>query len=222
MSETRKVLTLHLTKEWFMKIAWGEKTEEYRDISTYWTNRLLSSDAPKRKEALHEVGTLNRPDIFMQAYLYDPYNEGKWKEVIGYTHVEFVLGYPKGGYPSIERRIEEILVAEPKQGMCPDEWRGKLYYTIRFKDIDESDVCCHTSTTLFYYFKHKRVLYKGKDIGAYLAGYTEDGKYLILGFEEEDKGCIKSFSKSHNIVVPETYPSYRFAKVKYVKPVESE
>ena len=34
-----------------------------------------------------------------------------------------------------------------------------------------------------FYIAHlgKRVLYKGKDIGAYVAGYIED-KYIILGF----------------------------------------
>lgn len=38
----------------------------------------------------------------------------------------------------------------------------------------------------------KRVLYKGKDIGAYVAGYIED-KYIILGFNDYT-GCILYFT----------------------------
>ena len=60
----------------------------------------------------------------------------------------------------------------------------------------------------------KRVLYKGKDIGAYVAGYIED-KYIILGFDDYT-GCIQCFtSKVKNLCV--IYNSYRFAKLKYVE-----
>ena len=38
----------------------------------------------------------------------------------------------------------------------------------------------------------ERVLYKGKDIGAYVAGYL-DKKYIILGFDNFD-GCISTFT----------------------------
>ena len=38
----------------------------------------------------------------------------------------------------------------------------------------------------------ERVLYKGKDIGAYVAGYIED-KYIILGFNDYT-GCILYFT----------------------------
>ena len=31
------VATIHLTDEWYQKIANGEKTEEYRECSLYWT-----------------------------------------------------------------------------------------------------------------------------------------------------------------------------------------
>ena len=42
----KKVLTFHLTDEWYQKIASGEKTEEYRECSLYWTIRLLRKDVP--------------------------------------------------------------------------------------------------------------------------------------------------------------------------------
>lgn len=37
----KKILTIHLTDEWYQKIASGEKTEEYRECSLYWTIRLF-------------------------------------------------------------------------------------------------------------------------------------------------------------------------------------
>lgn len=40
------------------------------------------------------------------------------------------------------------------------------------------------------------VLYKGKDIGAYVAGYIEE-KYIILGFDDYT-GCIQSFTPKVN------------------------
>lgn len=62
----------------------------------------------------------------------------------------------------------------------------------------------------------ERVLYKGKDIGAYVAGFVEE-KYIILGFYD-DKGCILSFNI--NVNVDEVYASYRFVKMKYLKVIE--
>lgn len=62
----------------------------------------------------------------------------------------------------------------------------------------------------------ERVLYKGKDIGAYVAGYVEE-KYIILGFYDE-KGCILTFNIDVN--VDEVYASYRFAKLKYLTLIE--
>ena len=63
----------------------------------------------------------------------------------------------------------------------------------------------------------ERVLYKGKDIGAYVAGYVEE-KYIILGFNDYT-GCIQCFtSKVKNLCA--VYRSYRFAKLKYVEVVD--
>lgn len=44
-----------------------------------------------------------------------------------------------------------------------------------------------TNEEFFYAHLGERVLYKGKDIGAYVAGYIED-KYIILGFDNYT-GC---------------------------------
>ena len=60
----------------------------------------------------------------------------------------------------------------------------------------------------------ERVLYKGKDIGAYVAGYL-DKKYIILGFDNFD-GCISTFTPRVCTYV-KIYNSYRFAKLKYLE-----
>ena len=63
----------------------------------------------------------------------------------------------------------------------------------------------------------ERVLYKGKDIGAYVAGYLED-KYIILGFNDYT-GCIQCFtSKVKNLCG--IYNSYRFAKLKHLEVIK--
>jgi hypothetical protein len=73
-----------------------------------------------------------------------------------------------------------------------------------------------TPKEFFDAYRGKPVLYKGKDIGAYVAGYVED-KYIILGFDDYT-GCIQCFtSKVKNLCA--MYHSYRFAKLKYVEVV---
>ena len=65
----------------------------------------------------------------------------------------------------------------------------------------------------------ERVLYKGKDIGAYVAGYVEE-KYIILGFDDYT-GCIQCFtSKVKNLCG--IYNSYRFAKLKYLEVIKHQ
>lgn len=74
-----------------------------------------------------------------------------------------------------------------------------------------------TNKDFFNAYRGEPVLYKGKDIGAYVAGYIED-KYIILGFDGYT-GCIQCFtSKVKNLCA--MYRSYRFAKLKYVEVVD--
>lgn len=73
-----------------------------------------------------------------------------------------------------------------------------------------------TNEEFFNAFRGEPVLYKGKDIGAYVAGFVEE-KYIILGFYD-DKGCILTFNI--NVDVDEVYASYRFAKMKYLNVIE--
>lgn len=74
-----------------------------------------------------------------------------------------------------------------------------------------------TNKEFFYAHCGEPVLYKGKDIGAYVAGYVEE-KYIILGFDNFD-GCISTFTPRVCTYV-KIYNSYRFAKLKYLTMVE--
>lgn len=141
----KKVLTIHLTDEWYQKIASGEKTEEYREYSLYWTFRLLRKDIPNRPDVIAGVAKYHRaadrglfparlPHWRSQAHSDSPEDRTYRKEVLEpFTHVHFLLGYPKDNQPYIEKEIDEITVDKPKKGMCPDAWLKKNMFVIRFK-----------------------------------------------------------------------------------------
>ena len=185
----KKVLTLTVSKQWFDMIADGRKTEEYREIKPYWIKRLTTNC-----EVAYDVAA----ETYCGKVLYRPY-----------THVLFINGYRKDS-PRIEKEIVSITIGKPKKGLCPDEWLDTEFFIIKFKQR-------MTNEEFFYAHLGERVLYKGKDIGAYVAGYIED-KYIILGFNDYT-GCIQCFtSKVKNLCA--VYRSYRFAKLKYVEVVD--
>ena len=74
-----------------------------------------------------------------------------------------------------------------------------------------------TNKEFFDAYRGKPALYKGKDIGAYVAGYVGE-KYIILGFHDYT-GCILRFTARANKTLDGVYTSYRFAKFKYVEVV---
>lgn len=143
--EEKEILTLHLTDEWYQKVASGEKTEEYRWLNYYWTRRLLRDNAPNLQKILTD---------FLHAMTKDPLREqlmldylccgensttedkaDRWERKLKpFKKVRFVLGYPKDNEPCIIKEIDDITVDKPKSGMCPDEWLDKYMYVIRFKN----------------------------------------------------------------------------------------
>lgn len=68
-----KILHLPLKKEWYEMIESGVKTEEYREIKSYWNKRLTGIEHL----------------LFSFRYGYRSANEN------GYTHVKFSYGYTK-------------------------------------------------------------------------------------------------------------------------------
>ena len=184
-------------------IAAGRKTEEYRFPKSYWIKRLLAANSDRIDMKFLAEAIDGRVDVIRQ---YICINFIRFKP---YTHVLFINGYRKDS-PRIEKEIESITIGKPKKELCPDKWLDTEFFIIKFKSR-------MTNEEFFYAHLGERVLFKGKDIGAYVAGYIED-KYIILGFNDYT-GCIQCFtSKVKNLCA--VYRSYRFAKLKYVEVVD--
>lgn len=141
----KKILTLHLADEWYQKILSGDKTEEYRECSVFWAMRLLRKDIPNRADVIAGVAKYHRASdraLFMQSYLTgglshasDSPEDRSFRKMVlePFTHVHFLLGYPKDNQPYIEKEIDEITVDKPKNGMSPNAWLKKNMFVIRFK-----------------------------------------------------------------------------------------
>lgn len=67
-----------------------------------------------------------------------------------------------------------------------------------------------TNEEFFYAYRGEPILYKGKDIDAYVAGFVEE-KYIILGFFDY-KGCILTFNI--NVIVDEVFKSNKALEIR--------
>ena len=110
---------LHLTlkKEWFHKIASGEKKEEYREIKQYWINRFT----------WHEFHWMTPCEVRRDFENGIPILKNK-----KWNAVEFRNGYSKDA-PTM--RVE-LLGIEIKQGK--EEWgamAGEFYFTLKLGRI---------------------------------------------------------------------------------------
>ena len=76
-----------------------------------------------------------------------------------------------------------------------------------------------TNKDFFQCYRGEPVLYKGKDIGAYVSGYVEE-KYIILGFYDYTGFILYFTSEVKNLC--DIYHSYRFAKLKYLKVIKHQ
>lgn len=117
----KKRIIFNLKREWYDKIASGEKTVEYRKVNNHWISRLTFTEFTKefaRKEG---------------RYLWS-IEACKWPEV----EAIFRLGYSRK-YPDIVRRVTKIDI-----GTCPyDGWEGeyfRIYFEKLASDITPSDL----------------------------------------------------------------------------------
>lgn len=133
MEEYRKVLVLPLKEKWYRMIESGIKTEEYRELTPYWCNRILY-DYPLGIDGYwnsvlgnSEYFNKEHPYVTLHHLLIDNYGTR------GYTHVEFTLGYPKKGDTS-RRMVKEI--DSIKVGKGNTEWgapEDKEVFIIKLK-----------------------------------------------------------------------------------------
>jgi len=133
MEEYRKVLVLALKEKWYRMIESGIKTEEYRELTPYWCNRILYH-FPLGIDGYWNSVLGNReyfnkehPYVTLHNLLIGEYGTR------GYTHVEFTLGYPKKGDTSrrMVKEIDSIKIGKgnPKWGAPED----KEVFIIKFK-----------------------------------------------------------------------------------------
>lgn len=116
-------LRLPLKKKWFDMTKEQIKTEDYRELSEYWVNRLLNRDK-------------NKPVGMALCALRDGYSREKVKEIYGVSFRDFkvnvmTLGYPKKDNSEKIIKYEhlgiEIRTGKPEWGAESDE----LYFVIK-------------------------------------------------------------------------------------------
>lgn len=103
-----KTLTLPLKRKWFDMIKSGEKKEEYREITPYWTSRL--EKIPKSKAEL----ILKKAEHIL--------------------NIEFTLGYPRKDDKLRRMKFKNPAVrigyGKPEWGAEP----GKRYFVITWEE----------------------------------------------------------------------------------------
>lgn len=132
--ETKKVLTLTVSKQWFDMIVACEKTEEYRIIKDFWMSRLLLIKDEESKD-LDKYDKLHIGKTFEMLIdintIKEKLNNGTMK-FVQFTHVIFKNGYYDDS-PKVEKEIVSISIGRPKKGMCHDEWLDTEFFIIKFK-----------------------------------------------------------------------------------------
>ena len=116
----KKRIIFNLKREWYDKIASGEKTVEYREVSEHWISRLTFAEGLKESALAGRyrwsLEVCKGPDLF----------------------AVFRLGYSRK-YPDIVRRVTKIDI-----GPCPyDGWNGnyfRIYFEKLASDITPSDL----------------------------------------------------------------------------------
>jgi hypothetical protein len=84
-----RTLHLPLKKEWYEMIESGIKTEEYREIKSYWVQRLTRYGNDKLNGRLYAEFMSSSPEVLK-------YNiEQGLMTFADYTHVKFSYGYTK-------------------------------------------------------------------------------------------------------------------------------
>ena len=123
----KNTLRLSLKKEWFELTKSGIKTEDYREINSYWIKRLMESIIENIEQSDYYFAISSLIDGYTQEQVYNIYG-------VKFKHFDttiLTLGYPKN--TDTERIIEfenkgiEIGCGKHEWGAEPD----KLYFVIK-------------------------------------------------------------------------------------------
>ena len=116
------MLIFNLKKEWYEKIKSGEKTHEYREVKSYWINRLANACKDEVfKEEIFNNGN-NKHPFFMHC---------------NFDDICFCCGYPKTN--DKEKRIMAKIqfLSLLKDGLDTDLNINKPVFDIEFELIEE-------------------------------------------------------------------------------------
>jgi len=124
-----KILNLTLKKEWFELIKSGVKTEEYREIKSYWEKRLLQCNKDlKTKNSKHQCMKQQCSRCIL---------ESGGGEFLKYDYIKFINGYgaDKPNF-TIECKGIKIGTAVPEWS---GNWKGNVFI-IELGEIIKGDV----------------------------------------------------------------------------------
>ena len=120
-------LQLSLKKQWFELTKSGEKTEDYREITPYWCNRLLLINNNKISKHYHPCSLakyLNSGSAIQGILTFKPFSLNT-----------MTLGYPKSNDSKrilkLEHKGIEIRTGNPKWGAE----EGRIYFVIKHGKI---------------------------------------------------------------------------------------
>lgn len=119
------MLTLPIKNKWFNMILSGEKKEEYREITPYYTSRLSNLFCVWTKNAEYHSGNMRR---FLQS-------ENARKNIT--QEIMFRNGYSKNSPSFIAKCTLSV-------GTGKEEWgaeAGKKYYTLKILEIKDKFNC---------------------------------------------------------------------------------
>jgi hypothetical protein len=90
-------MTLHLNlkKKWFDMIASGEKKEEYRNLTPYWTKRLIEVDYPE--EAKNDNKWISEDIVYdlLNNHDFKTVMKAYWAEIKKFETITFSNGFSK-------------------------------------------------------------------------------------------------------------------------------
>lgn len=123
-----KNLQMSLKKQWFEMTKSGIKTEDYRDITPYWANRLIeNTDLNFWKDRLGKSGEEFIKGFFLESLPEIINYQGGFKK---FNQNIITLGYPKSNDSErifkLEHKGIEIRTGNPEWGAE----EGKLYFVI--------------------------------------------------------------------------------------------
>lgn len=120
-----KILTLHLKRKWFDMIKAGEKKEEYRKQTCYWSKRFLTCD----EKFLDELWD----DACVHPNTLERFNYNFKIAIKQFDRIRFVLGYAKS---TDKERIIEFKNPKIRIGTGRPEWGavpGVNYFVITWE-----------------------------------------------------------------------------------------